>query len=136
MLESIRRSEGEPLAAEVLDTLRSLRMEHGFFRVIFTGSIGLHHVLKRLTDARIPSSPVQFLVRLFRYGIRYLISRDQAVFAELVEPERQILRQALRLAGDSGEWFFSAAGMASGQAPQGEKGLPVSVTACTSTHGH
>lgn len=58
MLESIRRAEGEQQAAEVLDTLRSLRMEQRRFRVIFTGSIGLHHVLKRLSAARIPSSPV------------------------------------------------------------------------------
>ncbi len=33
-------------------------MEQTRFRIIFTGSIGLHHVLKKLTAARIPSSPV------------------------------------------------------------------------------
>ena len=36
-------------------------------------------------------------LRLFRYGIRYLISKDPAVFVELIQPERHILKQALRL---------------------------------------
>jgi hypothetical protein len=56
MLESIRKHDGPQLAAEVLDTVRSLRMEHDKFRVIFTGSIGLHHVLGRLSAAGIPTS--------------------------------------------------------------------------------
>jgi hypothetical protein len=56
MLESIRKHDGPQLAAEVIDTIRSLRMEHAKFRVIFTGSIGLHHVLGRLSAAGIPTS--------------------------------------------------------------------------------
>ena len=40
MLESIRKNDGPTLAAEVLDTVRSLRIEQSAFRVIFTGSIG------------------------------------------------------------------------------------------------
>ena len=56
MLESIRKYDGPQLAAEVLDTIRSLRMEQVKFRVIFTGSIGLHHVLGRLSAAGIPTS--------------------------------------------------------------------------------
>ena len=38
--------------------------------------------------------------RLFRYGIRYLIGKDLGEFAELIEPERRILRQALGLLDD------------------------------------
>lgn len=56
MLESIRKKDGPEVAAEVLDTLRSLRVEQEAFRVIFTGSIGLHHVLGRLSAAGIPTS--------------------------------------------------------------------------------
>lgn len=58
MLESIRinRNEGPKVAAEVLDTIRSLRMEQQRFRVVFTGSIGLHHVLEKLTESGIPTS--------------------------------------------------------------------------------
>ena len=45
--------------------------------------------------AKIPEFDVP--LRLFRYGIRYLISKDPAVFVELVQPERHILLQALGL---------------------------------------
>ena len=38
------------------DTVRSLRVEQDRFRVIFTGSIGLHHVLGKITAAGIPTS--------------------------------------------------------------------------------
>jgi tetratricopeptide (TPR) repeat protein len=37
-------------------------------------------------------------LRLFRYGIRYLISKNEADFVVLIQPERRILRQALELA--------------------------------------
>ena len=58
MLESIRTNSnaGPEVAAEVLDTIRSLRMEQQRFRVVFTGSIGLHHVLEKLTQSGIPTS--------------------------------------------------------------------------------
>ncbi len=56
MLESIRKNDGPELAAEVLDTIRSLRVEQAKFRVVFTGSIGLHHVLGKLSLAGIPTS--------------------------------------------------------------------------------
>ena len=36
-------------------------------------------------------------LRLFRYGIRYLISKDETEFVKLIQPERRILRQALKL---------------------------------------
>lgn len=56
MLESIFKNDGPNIAAEVLDTIRSLRVEQTKFRVIFTGSIGLHHVLGKLSAAGIPTS--------------------------------------------------------------------------------
>lgn len=56
MLESIRKKDGPELAAEVLDTVRSLRIEQERFRVVYTGSIGLHHVLGRLASSGIPTS--------------------------------------------------------------------------------
>ena len=56
MVQSIRRNEGSQLAVEVLDTIRSLRHEQTEFRVIFTGSIGLHHVLGKLSADGYPTS--------------------------------------------------------------------------------
>jgi tetratricopeptide (TPR) repeat protein len=49
-------------------------------------------------EARVKGLPeFDVALRLFRYGIRYLISRDEAEFVELIRPERRILRQALGL---------------------------------------
>ena len=48
MLDNIRRREGEDTAIELLDVLRSLRQSHPSFRMVLTGSIGLHHVLTSL----------------------------------------------------------------------------------------
>ena len=58
MLGNILRSpdDGPSVAAEVLDTIRSLRVEHPKFRVVFTGSIGIHHILGLLSAAGIPTS--------------------------------------------------------------------------------
>ena len=42
-------------------------------------------------------SDFEIALRLFRYGIRYLIKNSEADFAELIQPERNILRQALGL---------------------------------------
>ncbi len=40
-------------------------------------------------------------LRLFRYGIRYLISGKESEFVELIQPERRIVRQALGLPDES-----------------------------------
>ncbi|HQX52916.1 MAG TPA: AAA family ATPase [Planctomycetaceae bacterium] len=39
----------------------------------------------------------EIALRLFRYGIRYLISGKESEFVDLIQPERRILRQALHL---------------------------------------
>ena len=57
MVENIRKSNGEQEAARVLDTLRSLRHQYPQIRMVYTGSIGLHHVLSKITAAKIPSRP-------------------------------------------------------------------------------
>jgi hypothetical protein len=57
MLDNIRRREDEDTAAELLDTLRALRQTHSTFRMVFTGSIGLHHVLSRLKAADYSNEP-------------------------------------------------------------------------------
>lgn len=58
MIETIRKQDGERAAAEVLDTLRSLRQEHPDLRMVFTRSIGLHHVLAKINAAHVATAPV------------------------------------------------------------------------------
>ncbi|MFO0977897.1 MAG: hypothetical protein U0996_15945 [Planctomycetaceae bacterium] len=86
MLESIRKKDGSEVAAEVLDTLRSLRIEHSRFRVIFTGSIGLHHILGKLTAAGIPTSAKN---DMFHVTVTPLSPSDaEQLAADLIDGER------------------------------------------------
>ena len=49
-------------------------------------------------EQRIADLPeFEIALRLFRYGIRYLISRKESEFVELIQTERRLVRQALRL---------------------------------------
>jgi hypothetical protein len=86
MLESICRNDGPKLAAEVLDTLRSLRVEQVKFRVIFAGSLGLHHVLARLTAAGIPIAPIN---DMFHVTVNPLAIQDaESLAADLIQGEK------------------------------------------------
>lgn len=58
MIDNIRRKEGDQTAVEVLDTLRGLRQQHASLRMLFCGSIGLHHVLQSFREGQIPTEPV------------------------------------------------------------------------------
>lgn len=60
MLSSIKDREGESTAMEILDTLRALRQTHGGsgLRMILTGSIGLHHVIKSLKQQNYANTPL------------------------------------------------------------------------------
>lgn len=51
MLQKIAAKCGENDAMELLDSLRGARQTRGNIRMVFTGSIGLHHVESRLRDA-------------------------------------------------------------------------------------
>jgi AAA domain len=48
MLDNINRDLGETATMEILTTLRYLRQTHSNLRMVFTGSIGLHHVVTQL----------------------------------------------------------------------------------------
>ncbi|WP_422928856.1 hypothetical protein [Singulisphaera sp. PoT] len=58
MIDHIRQADGGQAALEVLDLLRSLRQEHPTLRMVYTGSIGLHHVLDGIRDGKMSSEPV------------------------------------------------------------------------------
>ncbi|MDZ7617704.1 MAG: hypothetical protein U1E05_11905, partial [Patescibacteria group bacterium] len=63
MLQKITAHEkhaGTPnhAALEVLDTLRAMRQQHANLRMIFAGSVGLHHVLTGLKGSDFASEPV------------------------------------------------------------------------------
>ena len=58
MIENVSRAHDAQAALEVLDMLRSLRQEFRGLRMVFCGSIGLHHVLKGILHDGISAAPV------------------------------------------------------------------------------
>jgi hypothetical protein len=57
MLQNLSKSAPQD-AMELLDVLRSIRQENPKVRMVFTGSIGLHHVVRRLQDQGYVNAPV------------------------------------------------------------------------------
>ncbi|MGB7415561.1 MAG: AAA family ATPase [Thermosynechococcaceae cyanobacterium] len=57
MLYDIKKQQGETVAQEILDLLRSLRQTHVNLRMVFTGSIGLHNVLTTLKRSGYANDP-------------------------------------------------------------------------------
>lgn len=57
MLQKIIKNEGNAAAANLLDNLRLARQNHISVRMVFTGSIGLHHVLRNLKAASLANEP-------------------------------------------------------------------------------
>lgn len=56
-IHNVKREMGEAAAMEVLDVLRSLRQRHKQLRMVFTGSVGLHLVVKALRAKRYANAP-------------------------------------------------------------------------------
>lgn len=62
MVDAIQKNAGETTAMELLDTLRALRQTHPTrLRMVFTGSIGLHHVLSELKKEGYNNAPLNDL---------------------------------------------------------------------------
>ena len=57
-LQKIAKSEGEAVVVDLLDVLRAQRHKHKNLRMIFTGSLGLHHVVTGLREGGYASSAI------------------------------------------------------------------------------
>ena len=58
MLQKIARNEGQAVVVDLLDVLRAMRQTHDKLRLVYTGSIGLHHVVTALQDEGYANSPI------------------------------------------------------------------------------
>jgi AAA+ ATPase superfamily predicted ATPase len=63
-VENIRREHGASEAMSVLDNFRSIRQTYRNIRMVYTGSIGLHHVISKLRDAGYSNSPINDMYQL------------------------------------------------------------------------
>jgi hypothetical protein len=61
MLDNIAKRQGKDTAMQVLDLLRELSQRHESIRLLLTGSIGIHHVLRSLWDEDYKGSPLNHM---------------------------------------------------------------------------
>jgi len=61
LIENIAERQGKDTAAQVLDILRELSQRHDNIRLLLTGSIGIHHVLRSLWDEGYKGSPLNHM---------------------------------------------------------------------------
>jgi len=85
-------SEQKTLALTLLDTLRSIRQLHPNLRMVFAGSVGLHHVISDLKQAGLASEPVNDMPAI---EIHALQESDALILAARLVEEEQI-----QIAGD------------------------------------
>lgn len=64
MLQKITRNEGHSTVVDLLDLLRSMRQTHSQLRMIYTGSIGLHHVVTSLHDEGYTHAPTNDMLAI------------------------------------------------------------------------
>lgn len=71
MVQNIKRIRGENEAMEVLDTLRTIRHspETKSVRMVFTGSIGLHHILTVLRNSGHANKPINDMSNILVPGL-------------------------------------------------------------------
>ena len=96
MLQNIQKAEGPAVMLELLDSLRALHQHHPALRVVFTGSIGLHHVLPGTTSVnhmRAEEVPLLAAEDAALLARRLLIG-EEIVAADLLELSNTIAFEA------------------------------------------
>lgn len=63
MIQNIARADAQE-AMELLDVLRALRQQHAKLRMVFTGSIGLHHIVRQLKAQGYTNAPTNDMVAI------------------------------------------------------------------------
>lgn len=106
MLYNIKKRSGEDVATEILDTLRSLRQMHPRVRMVYTGSVGLHHVITSLRGEGYVNDPTNdmavmdvpplsspdaaLLARSLLNGENLPAANDQATVAAIAEQANNV----------------------------------------------
>ncbi len=94
-IHNVKAASGQASAMEVLDVLRELRQRHGQIRMVFTGSVGLHQVIKDLRRSRYANDPTNDMRTV---GVGPLTAEHGCRLASLL-----MEGEALRCSGDRTE---------------------------------
>jgi hypothetical protein len=102
------------LSLTLLDTLRSMRQQHNNLRMIFAGSVGLHHVVTELKQAQLASEPVNDMPAVEIHALsrpdakqlaRRLLNDEKVSFAE---EETEAILEQLTLQTDGVPFYIEA----------------------------
>jgi AAA+ ATPase superfamily predicted ATPase len=86
----IAKGSVERSSLKIMDTLRALRQEHDNLRMVFTGSIGLHHVLNTLTNETYASESVNDMEKVELLPLDLVSAKEMVEF--LLEKEGALKR--------------------------------------------
>ena len=87
IIKNAKDDQGERLAMQVLDVMRSLGQDYPNVKMVLTGSIGLHHILSQLRDENYINSPLNDMKPL---APGPLSPEDGIKFAERMLKERGV----------------------------------------------
>jgi hypothetical protein len=103
-IDNIRQEKGAPAAMEVLDTLRWIRQTHQQIRMVYTGSIGLHHVLGTLQSQGYRNAPTNDLPLVDVQPLTALdaenLARELLIGEKIVVDDLVLVSQAIAVAVD------------------------------------
>ena len=95
----VARGSVERSSLKIMDTLRALRQEHTNLRMVFTGSIGLHHVLNSLTHENYAAESVNDMEKVALLPLEISSAQKMAQFhlakEELVDHAQENLAQSI-----------------------------------------
>jgi hypothetical protein len=109
-IDNIRQDKGASIAMEVLDTLRSIRQDYPQIRMVYTGSIGLHHVVAELRKQGYRNAPTNDLppveVEPLAEYDAWRLAQDLLMGEKVETADLAAVSQAIALAVDGNAFYI------------------------------
>jgi hypothetical protein len=111
-IDNIRKECGNSAAMAVLDTLRSIRQTHANLRMVYTGSVGLHHVVSTLKTNGYLGTPTNDMYPFNLLPLAEIdaleLARELSIGEGLVMNDREVVAQTLVTAVDCIPFYIHA----------------------------
>jgi hypothetical protein len=109
-IDNIRQDKGASIAMEVLDTLRSIRQDYPQIRMVYTGSIGLHHVVAELRKQGYRNAPTNDLppveVEPLAEDDAWRLAQDLLIGEKVATDDLAAVSQAISSAVDGNAFYI------------------------------
>lgn len=111
-IDNIRQDCGNNAAMAVLDTLRAIRQTHSNLRMVYTGSVGLHHIVSMLKTNGYHGTPTN---DMYAFDLPPLaevdavnLARELSLGEGLLTDDREIVAQTIATAVDYIPFYIHA----------------------------